>query len=150
MIYVGYQGIGKSTVCKKYDNCIDLESIHFYINDERSPDWYKIYVNLAIDLNNQGNDVFISSHKCVRSMLHELEVPFIVICPALELEKQWILKLTQRFEETRCVKDYRAVCGARTQYTENIKDLLTEEKVIIIDDTDYDLSKLIKLNKKKH
>ena len=41
MIYVGYQGIGKSSIAGKH-NCIDLESGNFWDNGVRADNWYKI------------------------------------------------------------------------------------------------------------
>ena len=52
MIYVGYQGIGKSSLGGT-DKYIDLESSNFKHED----DWYKTYCDVAISLSKQGYDV---------------------------------------------------------------------------------------------
>lgn len=76
-IIIGYQGIGKSSTVNKYDfmgnkinSFIDLESSSFRLPDgSRHDDWYKYYINIALDLASQGHNVFISSHNTVREEL---------------------------------------------------------------------------------
>lgn len=143
MIYVGYQGIGKSSISGK-NNCIDLESGNFWVNDKRVDDWYKIYVNIAEHLSNQGYKVFMSSHKVVREELNKRNVDFKVICPSLNLKEQWIERLQQRYDKSQLEKDYKALKNAEEMYEENIKDLTIERNTIIITDINYDLSDLIK------
>ena len=63
MIYSGYQGIGKSTLCKNDRRFIDLESSNFFIDGKRDENWYKVYANIAKDLSDSGFNVFIASHK---------------------------------------------------------------------------------------
>lgn len=73
MIIIGFPGIGKSSVTRAYDGdinttgYIDLESSNF-VKDEN---WVKEYCDLAIDLELQGYNVFVSSHKKVREYLAE-------------------------------------------------------------------------------
>ena len=85
MIYVGYQGIGKSSISGK-NNCIDLESGNFWVDGKRIDDWYKIYVNIAEHLSNQGYKVFMSSHKVVREELNKRKIEFKVIMPSIFLK----------------------------------------------------------------
>ena len=65
MIIIGFPGIGKSSVTRAYDgdtnttSYIDLESSNFVKDDN----WVEEYCNLAIDLDLQGYNVFVSSHK---------------------------------------------------------------------------------------
>lgn len=138
MIYVGYQGIGKSSISGK-NNCIDLESGNFWVNGERTDNWYKIYCNIAEHLSNQGYKVFTSSHKVVREELDKRNINFKVICPSLKLKEQWINRLQERYDRTHTEKDYKALMNAKEMYKENIKDLLSEERVMIIKNIDYDL-----------
>lgn len=142
MIYVGYQGIGKSSISGK-NNCIDLESGNFWVDDKRVDDWYKIYVNIAEHLSNQGYKVFMSSHKVVREELNKRNVDFKVICPSLDLKEQWIERLQQRYDKSHLEKDYKALMNAKECYEENIEDLLQENYIIQIQDINYDLSDLI-------
>lgn len=143
MIYVGYQGIGKSSISGK-NNCIDLESGNFWVDDKRVDDWYKIYVNIAEHLSNQGYKVFMSSHKVIREELNNRGIEFTTICPSLKLKEQWINRLQERFDKTRSTKDFKALKNAEEMYEENIKDLASERNTIIITDINYDLSNLIK------
>lgn len=143
MIYVGYQGIGKSSISGK-NNCIDLESGNFWVDGNRVNDWYKIYVNIAEHLSNQGYKVFMSSHKVIREELTNRGIEFTVIYPSLKLKEQWIKRLQERYDRTRSTKDFKALKNAQEMYEENIKDLASERNTIIITDINYDLSDLIK------
>ena len=142
MIYVGYQGIGKSSISGK-NNCIDLESGNFWVDGKRIDDWYKIYVNIAEHLSNQGYNVFMSSHKVVRDELNNRGIEFKAICPSLALKEQWINRLQERFDRTQSTKDFKALKNAEEMYEENIKDLTSERNTIIITNIDYDLNDLI-------
>lgn len=142
MIYVGYQGIGKSSISGK-NNCIDLESGNFWVDGKRIDDWYKIYVNIAEHLSNQGYNVFMSSHKVVRDELNNRGIEFKAICPSLTLKEQWINRLQERFDRTKSTKDFKALKNAEEMYEENIKDLTSERNTIIITNIDYDLNDLI-------
>lgn len=142
MIYVGYQGVGKSSLSGK-DNFIDLESNNFRVDGKRDPDWYKVYCNIAIALSEQGYKVFISSHELVRQELRKRKAAFIVITPSLELKDKWLERLKKRYDDSKLDKDFRALRNAELLYEQNIKDLLREDHVIEIKDINYDLSKLI-------
>lgn len=142
MIYVGYQGIGKSTLSKK-GGFIDLESNNFFIEGVRREDWYKEYCRIAQSLSSQGQNVFLSSHKEVREELKKQGVEFFVIYPSLSLKDEWIGKLKNRYETTGSNKDYKAYKNAENMFEENIKDLTKEEKKIEIKDMNYELEKLI-------
>ena len=142
MIYIGYQGIGKSSISGSNNN-IDLESGNFWVNGERIEDWYKIYCNIAEHLSNQGYNVFMSSHKIVREELNKKNIKFSVICPILDLKEQWIDRLQCRYDKTKLEKDYKALMNAKTMYEENINDLLSEKCVVKITDINYDLCDLI-------
>lgn len=143
MIYVGYQGIGKSTLAHMIPNVIDLESGNFFVNGYRHEDWFMIYANIANHLSNQGKVVFTSSHKQLRSYMNKMGIPFTVIFPSIELRKQWIAKLKQRWEETKRDKDFKAWVNATEKYNENIRDLSKEKSKIVITDMDYSLENLI-------
>lgn len=142
MIYIGYQGIGKSSISGSNNN-IDLESGNFWVNGDRIEDWYKIYCNIAEHLSNQGYNVFMSSHKIVREELNKKNIKFSVICPILDLKEQWIDRLQCRYDKTKLEKDYKALMNAKTMYEENINDLLSEKCVVKITDINYDLYDLI-------
>ena len=154
MIYIGYQGIGKSTICKYNIKGIDLESSNFkYENDNheivRDEKWYKAYVNIAKDLSNQGYSVFISSHKEVRTELKNY-ADCIAIVPDLSIKDEWVEKLKERYlleEESggvNATKHKLAYLNALNLYEKNIKDIMNDiEKVIIIPSIDYTLESLI-------
>lgn len=160
MIIVGYQGIGKSTVCK--NNIIngkipvDLESSCFWCNREdgtrfRPDGWEKIYANIAYNLSKQGFIVFMSSHKSVRDALCDdkfNDVDKYIICPSVDIKDKWIERLKNRYEESNLKKDYAAYMNALDKYEENICDMISESergfKVEIINSTKYNLATIIR------
>lgn len=155
MIFVGYQGIGKSTLAKENIEVIDLESGNFWIpkteddynSDEpelvRSEDWYKYYINIAKHLSDQGKTVFISSHKIVRDELNKRNITFGVICPSPIIKDEWLERLENRFNQTHLEKDFKAWQNAVKMFDENISDLLSEKHTFQIEVIDYDLYKII-------
>lgn len=150
MIYVGYQGVGKSSIAGK-NGCIDLESGNFWIDGERSNNWYKIYVNIAEHLSSQGYNVFISSHKVVRDELANRGIEYCTIAPAPELKDKWIDRLQKRYDKTGLEKDYKALMNAKDCYEENVLDLINDDSSVmsvLILSADYDLyEEIIELGK---
>lgn len=138
MIYSGYQGIGKSTLAGKF-GFIDLESSNFNYGNSKIENWEFCYINIAIDLNNQGFDVFISSHKSVRDTLRNGGIPFTVIFPSLDLKDAWINKLGDRLTETQSIKDNAALMRCVSHFEQDIEDLMQEKNKIIINDINYSL-----------
>ena len=143
MIIIGYQGIGKSTISGYTTSMIDLESGNFWVDGKRNDNWYKVYVNIAEHLSNQGYIVFLSSHKVVREELNRREVPFAVICPSLEIKEKWIDKLKSRYEHSMSEKDFKAWKNAEQCYDENIKDLMSEKICCTIDSANYYLGDFV-------
>lgn len=141
MIFIGYQGIGKSTLAGPGDRFIDLESGNFWVDGKRPEYWYKYYCNIAEHLSQQGFDVFVSSHEVVRKQLKGSEERICIICPDLSLKDQWIEKLKTRYENTKLDKDYKAYMNAVDRYEENIKELLREDfDHLVLADIGYRLS----------
>ena len=144
MIIIGYQGIGKSTLCARKTNCIDLESSQFNISGNRPDGWEIIYCRIATYLSSKGLIVFTSSHATVRELLKNRGAKVIVCCPKKELRDQWLEKLRLRYESTHLDKDLRAYYNAVDCYEENIDDMTSEGfDICWIDSMDYDLETLI-------
>lgn len=140
MIYVGYQGVGKSTISKIYSKCIDLESGNTFVNGKQPDNWEAWYVNFALSLSEQGYNVFISSHKVVIEELNKRNIDFIAIVPDLSLKEDWIDKLYKRYLISYAEKDYKAYMNAKEYYEENINDILKNSKnTIVIKTMDYNL-----------
>lgn len=147
MIIIGYQGIEKSTLAKDSWKYIDLESGNFWINGERDEQWYKPYCNIANHLSAQGYTVFTSSHKEVREELKNSSEVVKIAFPALELKTDWLIRLTNRYNESMLEKDYKALINASLYYEDNINDLMNEPfDKIVINNIDYNLRKLIEEN----
>ena len=147
MIVIGYQGIGKSTLARKYLGIIDLESSCFFIDGERSADWYKTYCNVAMDLSDQGNIVFTSSHKEVRDYLAQNynNSKVITITPSHRLREAWLSKLWIRYCNDGSPKNMKAFMNARERYDENISEIRSNPgfKHLVIDNIDYNLMDIL-------
>lgn len=143
MIFVGYQGVGKSSICNAENKCIDFESSNFFVDGKRPDEWVKIYVNQAEDLNNQGYDVFMSTHKPLRDELNKRGIDFVAITPGKEIKEKWLERLWTRFVNDKSDKNHKAYANAMHCYDENIADLQNENKVITIEDVEYDLKDVI-------
>lgn len=147
MIYVGYQGIGKSTLARSIPNVIDLESSNFNINGKKIDNWEVIYCNIAKHLSSQGKIVFVSSHNEIRNYMKDHNIEYICIFPKKELKDHWINKLKDRYNRTQKDKDWKALNFAMKYYNDSIKELMEEKNTIIIDNIDYSLEDLIKIEK---
>ena len=143
MIFCGYQGVGKSSICNRENGYIDFESSNFFVNEIRPNTWVDIYINQAIDLNNQGYDVFLSTHKALRDRLNELNIDFTVITPSKDLKEQWIERLNNRYRNNPSIKNMKALKNAEECYEENVDDLCSENNVIMITSIKYDLKDFI-------
>ena len=141
MIYIGYQGIGKSSISGNKN--IDLESSNFWVDNERVENWFKIYCNIAEHLSNQGFNVFMSSHKIIREEFNRRGTKFIAICPSLELKEKWLKRLEERYNKSKSEKNFKALKNAEQCYEENIIDLMQEDEVINIQNIDYNLEDLL-------
>lgn len=152
MIFIGYQGIGKSTLAHKYIQFIDLESGNFYYSTKtaasriRPEYWYIYYCNIAKSLSEQGYDVFVSSHAEVRqTLVDNCDEPVVAIYPIEALKDAWIQKLKERYEYTQWDGHYRAYKNAEDRYVDNIQEIRADiVNHIEIDSMDYNLYDLIR------
>lgn len=130
VIYICYQGVGKSSTVNEYDFFIDLESSNFKDeNGYRTDDWYVYYVNLAFDLAGQGYSVFVSSHEVVRrqiSYMKEKYYPNIrvaIVYPTVDIKDEWIERLENRYNENPTEKNKIAWLNAKDRFAENIAEM---------------------------
>lgn len=149
MIFIGYPGIGKSTLART-SHIIDLESNSFWYKDfmgnkVRDEKWFEYYCNVAENLCEQGYNVFVSSHKDVCGRLKISPYPVITVYPSLKLKSEWINKLKKRYEYTGLEKDFKAYSRAHDYYETDIRCIMLNapHKHIEITDIDYDLWSLI-------
>ena len=146
MIIIGYQGIGKSTIAKKSNEYIDLQSGSFWYLHHRPLRWYIYYCQIAEHLSKQGYVVFVSSHKEVVDFLRKSSKETVrLIFPSILKRDEWVKKLKNRYETTKEEKDYKAWMNAEDHYHENIVKIMTSGIPFIdIDDPDhYDLEELV-------
>ena len=144
MIVIGYQGIGKSTICKDNLRYIDFESSALKMFGRRMIGWELPYCQMATWLSKQGYVVFTSSHKEVRKYLTETDEYCIAIVPSLELKKEWVEKLKARYHESDSEKDQKAYLNAKTRYKENIQEIMDDvADTYVIGGMDYDLKHIV-------
>ena len=138
MIIVGYPGIGKSSLAGHLINtgdghqmtCIDLESSNFNnTEDTKTKDWCKYYINIAIDLSNQGFIVFVSSHKDVIEELVRRDTVgsphnMTIIIPNLDYKTAWIDKLYHRTKSHETDKNRRAYEHVKDCFDKDMEQLL--------------------------
>ena len=157
MIYIGYPCVGKTTLAKEKNNFIDLESSYFSPFSSAAPANYLTYCNLAMDLNNQNFNVFVSSHRQVTDYLinsykhigqaNEL----CVIYPAEDLYEDWSRKAFERYLKDKSNKNKRALDRILEHYAEDIdylKKLCLTENIHFIEiaEIDYKLTNYINDN----
>lgn len=148
MIIIGYQGIGKTTLCNNPNTLlkyIDLESSSFFNDDGLRPEnWYVYYCNVAEHLSKQGYSVFVSSHKVVRERLAKSKEKVICVFPSQKIKDDWIKRLENRYNSSKSDKDYRAWQNALSVFDSNISDLKSDVfPCIEINTMNYDLRDLI-------
>lgn len=145
MIFVGYQGIGKSTLSINDNRFVDLESSNFFIEGKRADDWYKIYCKIAKNLSEKNNHIFVSSHKVVRDELANYSKNVVLIYPSLELKYTWIQRLLDRYDITKLEKDKKAYLNAVDSYDDSISEMKNDNRFSYIEicDTDYSLDNMI-------
>lgn len=152
LIICGYQGVGKSTLCRNGESvtdhpevrCIDLESGNFWYDGKRPYDWFRYYANFAKHLAAQGYIVFTASHRVFRDWMCEQGIGFMTLSPSVGLKDEWIAKLEARYNTTQLEKDYKALMNAKEMYEENVKDLQREGNHYIICDIDYRMPDVVK------
>lgn len=89
MIICGFAGIGKSTLAKKVNGVVDLESTPF------NKDWNK-YIDVAEHMDRQGYTVLLSCHKELREKLQERNIQYICVLPNKELKDEYMKRYSDR------------------------------------------------------
>lgn len=126
MIIIGYQGVGKSSLCKTYGRSLrylDLESGLMkdpMNNNKRWDNWAEIYCNIALSLSGQDYMVFVSSHKAVQDILANDKDEVIVVYPSKTIKDEWIKKLLERYKKTGLKKDELAWLDAKANFDSEI------------------------------
>lgn len=145
MIITGYQGIGKSTVCKDRYDWIDLESSIFKDDaGNRANNWYEHYCAVAVHLSNQGYTVFMSSHKVVRDWLSvNFKGRWVAIVPSTQLESEWVDRLEQRALDRPSIKNIAAYKNAVQHYSDSIRNIMYTCPAVILSNIDYDLAEIV-------
>lgn len=147
MIIIGYPGIGKSTLAIVKYNVIDLESSLFR---HLSDNWYVFYVALAIELSNQGNVVFVSTHNDVIEELIRNNEKAGMIYPSLDLKDEWISKTGERLLAQPTLNNLRTYERVNECFDKDINYLRNIDlPKMEINDMDYNLSDIVNDLKKR-
>lgn len=146
MIIIGYPCIGKSNFCNDFDKFIDLESSCF---SKTNPLWYNDYCTVARDLESQGYNVFVSSHKEVREGLasYQKSIKIVEILPTLDMRGTWVTRVSNRYTNTLSTKDKAARDFIIKNYTSGVEDMMAdsiEKKVFIKPENVNDLYSTVK------
>lgn len=143
MIIIGFPGVGKSSVAnqthtsKMFTGYIDLESNNF----PKTDGWEDTYCKVALDLSQQGYDVFVSSHKQVRDYLAKFQDvdDIIEVFPEAHLYDMWIERLSKRYDSTREEKHQKALDYMSENYYSAVADMENDN-----------IERKIKLNEDSH
>lgn len=131
MIIIGFAGVGKSSVAnpahtsKRFTGYIDLESNNFTKIDG----WENVYCKVALDLSQQGYDVFVSSHKQVRdylAMFQDVD-DIIEVFPEDYMHDIWIDRLTKRYNSTKEEKHKKALEYMSENYYSAVADMENDD-----------------------
>lgn len=148
VIYICYQGVGKSSTVNECDFFIDLESSNFKDeNGYRTDDWYVYYVNIAFDLASQGYSVFVSSHEVVRRQISYMKdkyypnIRVAIVYPTVDIKDEWIERLKKRYEENPTEKNKVAYLNAKDRFDENIYEMKKDA-----DDFNFEEIEIDKIN----
>ena len=142
MIIIGYPGIGKSTLAGRYKEYIDLESSNWNNPDNTKPDnWWWSYGKVAEDLSRQGYRVFVSCHPQVQKYFEESNEYVMVCYPSLHMKDDWTLKLANRYEQDRSMKNLAALNNVDLFYDKQIRalDESTFKHKCVLKDINYTL-----------
>jgi hypothetical protein len=147
LIIIGYPAIGKSSLCKKIEGVIDLESSSFEIDGNKINNWERVYCNVAEYLSRQGKIVFVSSHNTVQELLKNCGEFICAIYPSKDIKEIWINKLKLRYKKTKLEKDRRALLNVETNdnYEKQITQLTNnfEFGSMLLNDR-YDLYNIVR------
>lgn len=158
-VLFGYPCIGKTSLVKKIDNTIDLESSCFSQNCPEH--WEAQYLSVAFNLMDQGYNICLSTHGDVLAAgipaagyvrnFKKKDIVFLFAFPDMCLKDYWIKKAGERFERSCSEKDKRALDRIEKYFDYDIKAIEGwcreyEGDVVFLPITseDYDLAEMIK------
>lgn len=154
-LIAGFGGIGKTTLAKKYDNVLDLESSNFkYILDEElnklnveerkglktrklNKDFPSNYYNAIIESLEKYDLVLISMHNEIVKLLRENKIDYIVVYP----KEDMLDEIMQRFIDRGNTKEF--LSGVKDAYYRLYPD--KNDKVIWLNNGEY-LEDILKEN----
>lgn len=115
MLYCGYSGVGKTTLCAETDG-IDLDSSNF----EKVENWEAGYISMASKLAVDGKDIFLSAHPCVIEMLMKLELDFVLIIPDGNKD-EWVARLAFRWAQNKTDGNLKALADCVQNFEKDME-----------------------------
>ena len=109
MIILGYSGVGKRAYCEKHKDWINLDSSIFHMSSDPPMAWVEAYCYTAIDLCDQGYNVFMSAHPEVLLYIGQRDHGHAVsvLHPSLDIKDDWLNMLGKRAKKTH-IERYEA------------------------------------------
>ena len=102
-----------------------MESSNFVKNDN----WASEYCNVALDLSNQGYNVFVSSHESVREYLSKFQDNYniIEVFPNFTMYDEWIRRLENRYRLYPSDKNKRAYDYVSNSFFAAIANMMNDD-----------------------
>lgn len=141
MIYLGYMGIGKTTLSNNNSNYIDLDSSYYKFSDTKG--WPKSYCDLALFYSNQGYNVFLSCYDEVFEYFLKNNIDVIAVYPRAEMYDLWVKKLFNRYINSGLTDDLKSYIRARDYYMDDITSPSKYGIETIYLDENYNLEEVI-------
>lgn len=91
MIICGFPGTGKSTAVRLHKIGVDLESTPF----SRNGQWL-LYAEVAKHMSDNGDIVFVSTHKPMLDALEQVEAKYTVVIPPFDDKEHYYRRYVNR------------------------------------------------------
>ena len=113
------------------------------------PNWFKVYVNMAIHIANQERIVFMSTHPWTRDYIadmKDLDIPVLIVYPDISLKDFWDYKVSIRYTLDPTEKNLTALDKVKSDYEKDIKGLEADTRFphLVLKDQKYKLDDDIK------
>ena len=143
MIISVYLTIGKTTLAKDNLKIVDLDSKPFSEIKSIYNNWYKIYGDIALDLERQGYIVLVSTNFKVIEYLSDKAQDLFVVLYSNSLQEYALKKAKDR--PNTSLTTLNAIENNFYKHNNKISNLCRDKKIklYIIDDANYSLKDIV-------